>query len=162
VRLCDLFHPTISPVFSLLQIFSFVSRRSDRRSYDRSLAVSGGEPHHHHHYHHHPSPTTSLHYATANEGRRRSANYAWERRRRPPPGSNPHTTSHHPRSHPSGFASNDLHAQRAADSLYYRPPRTGWKETELDRVNRVSGLGRAVQLVGLFIAVAIVGTLGKS
>lgn len=49
-----------------------------------------------------------------------------------------------------------------ADALYHRPPRTGWKETELDRVNHVSGLGRAVQLVGLFIAVAIVGTLGKN
>jgi hypothetical protein len=34
---------------------------------------------------------------------------------------------------------------------------------ELDRVNRVSGLARAAQLVGgFFIAVAIVGTMGKS
>jgi len=56
----------------------------------------------------------------------------------------------------------DPHVGRAADALYYRPPRTSWKETELDRVNRVSGLGRAAQLVGLFIAVAIVGTLGKN
>jgi len=57
----------------------------------------------------------------------------------------------------------DPHVGRAADAPSYRhrPPRTGWKEAELDRVNRVSGLGRAVQLVGLFIAVAIVGTLGK-
>jgi hypothetical protein len=136
-----------------------VSRYSDRRSYDRSLAASGGEPHRHHH---HPSPSTYSHYATANEARHRSANYAWERRRRPTPGSNPHATAHHPRPHPSGFASNGPHAQRAADALYYRPPRTGWKEAEIDRVNRVSGLGRAMQLVGLFVAVAIVGTLGKS
>lgn len=97
---------------------------------------------------------------TANEARRRSANYAWERRHRPPPGSYPRH-AHNPRSQPS--ASSDPHIRQAPGTKqHYRPPRTGWKETELDRVNRVSGLGRAVQLVGLFIAVAIVGTLGKS
>jgi hypothetical protein len=142
---------------SLFKTFGFTIH--DRRSYDRSLAPSGEEPHRHHH---HSSPSTYSHYATANQARRRSANYAWERRRHPTPGSNPHATAHHPRPHPSGFASNGPRAQPTADALYYRPPRTGWKETELDHVNRVSGLGRAVQLVGLFIAVAIVGTLGKS
>jgi len=141
-----------------------------RRSYDRSLAASGGQQSGYHH-HHQPPPTYS-HYATANETRRQSANYAWERRHRPPPGSNPHINHQyqrypHPRSQTSSsssYASGDYYSHRATagGTFHYRPPRTGWKETELDRVNRVSGLGRAMQLVGLFIAVAVVGTLGKS
>ena len=140
----------------------YVLQRRGRRSYDRSLVASGSV---HQHHHHHQPPKAYSHYATANEARRRSANYAWERRYRPPPSSHPHpqTTHHRPRSYPSS-AANDPHVGRAADAPYYRPPRTGWKEAELDRVNHVnhvSGLGRAVQLVGLFIAVAIVGTLGK-
>jgi hypothetical protein len=135
-----------------------------RRSYDRSLASSSSStitsataahPHQHH----------SHNYASTNEARRRSANYAWDRRHHhhpPPPGSKPHAYTYTAqRAQPS---SGDPHVRRATGTSphYYRPPRTGWKETELDRVNRVSGLGRAVQLVGLFIAVAVVGTLGKS
>ncbi|KAI9438260.1 DnaJ-domain-containing protein [Lactarius indigo] len=59
--------------------------------------------------------------------------------------------------------SGDPHIHRtAASGFRYHPPRTGWKETELDRVNRVSGLGRAAQLVGIFVFIAFVGTLGKS
>jgi hypothetical protein len=150
--------PSLLPTFPL-QIY--ISRRLNRRSYDRALVSSGSAHQHHHHY---QPPKAYSHYATANEARRRSANYAWERRRRPPPGSQPHTAHHHhPRSYPSSSAAaGDPHVGRAPDAFHYRPPRTGWKETELDRVNRVSGLGRAVQLVGLFIAVAVVGTLGKN
>jgi hypothetical protein len=131
-----------------------------RRSYDRSLSA---HQHHHHHHNEHPThPTHPSHnyYASANEARHRSANYAWERRHRPPSGSNPHAhTAAQRRAHDAAH-----HAAAGPSSPYYHrpPPRTGWKETELDRVNRVSGLGRAVQLIGLFIAVAIVGTLGKS
>ncbi len=151
--------------FSLLSLhWNIDSHVNGRRSYDRSLAVSGGQQS----GHYQPPPTYS-HYATANEARRRSANYAWERRHRPSPGSNPHIHhqyQHHPhsRSQASSYASSESHFRRAAASgtFHYRPPRTNWRETELDRVNRVSGLGRAVQLVGLFIAVAVVGTLGKS
>ncbi|KAI0275725.1 DnaJ domain-containing protein [Russula aff. rugulosa BPL654] len=73
---------------------------------------------------------------------------------------------HHPRSQTSSssYASSDPRSRRATGDgrPLYRPPRTRWEETELDRVNRVSGLGRALQLVGLFVAVAVVGTLGKS
>jgi hypothetical protein len=143
------------------------SRVNGRRSYDRFLAASGGQQSVYHQPHPHP---TYSHYATANEARRRSANYAWERRRRPPPGSNPHV--HHYQHHPhprsqtsSSSASSDLHSRRptAGTTPHYRPPRTDWKETELDRVNRVSGLGRAMQLVfGIFVSIAFVGTMGKS
>ena len=138
------------------KFFVFVSRVSkNRRSYDRSLSsTSGGvasdanQPGYHYSYH-----------ATANEARRRSANYAWERRHRSPPGSNPHAHSSAQRPQPSG----DPHVRRAAASGFrHYPPRTDWKETELDRVNRVSGLGRAAQLVGIFVFIAFVGTLGKS
>ena len=152
--------PTPSPLLlppSPLQLY--VLRRRGRRSYDRSLVASGSVHQHHHHY---QPPKAYSHYATANEARRRSANYAWERRYRPPPSSHPHTAHHRPHSSPSSSVASDPHVRRAADAPYYRPPRTGWKEAELDRVNHVSGLGRAVQLVGLFIAVAIVGTLGKN
>lgn len=153
----------LSPSASHFPLQIHVSRRRGRRSYDRALVASGGAHQHHHHY---QPPKAYSHYATANEARRRSANYAWERRRRPPPGSQPHTAHHHqPRSYPSSSsaaATGDPHVGRAPDAFHYRPPRTTWKETELDRVNRVSGLGRAVQLVGLFIAVAVVGTLGKN
>jgi curved DNA-binding protein CbpA len=142
------------------------SRVKRRRSYDRSLAASGGQQQSDYHQ---PPPAYS-HYATANETRRRSANYAWERRHRPPPGSSPHHQyqQHQPHSRSqtssSSYASSDPHSRRATagGTPHYRPLHTNWKETELDRVNRVSGLGRAVQLVGLFIAVAVVGTLGKS
>jgi hypothetical protein len=142
------------------------SRVKRRRSYDRSLAASGGQQQSGYHQ---PPPAYS-HYATANETRRRSANYAWERRHRPPPGSSPHHQyqQHQPHSRSqtssSSYASSDPHSRRATagGTPHYRPPHTSWKETELDRVNRVSGLGRAVQLVGLFVAVAVVGTLGKS
>jgi hypothetical protein len=149
------------------------SRANGRRSYDRSLATPGGQQQTSYHQPHaHAHPTAYSHYATANEARRRSANYAWERRRRPPPpGSNPHLHFHrpHPRSQPSpsspSSATNEhpQFRQATASTRHYRPPRADWKETELDRVNRVSGLGRAMQLVGLFsIAIALVGAMGKS
>jgi len=163
------FHPDISDdpqarekFLTFSEAYTVLGDDRKRRLYDRSLMASGdGTPHHHHYQ---PPPPYS-HYATANETRRRTANYAWERRHRPSVGSNPHPHHHqprHPRSHPS--ASSDPHVRRTAanSALYYRSPRTSWKETELDRVNRVSGLGRAVQLVGLFMAVAVVGTLGRS
>jgi hypothetical protein len=157
---------SVSPSFrSSCQSIS--SRVKGRRSYDRSLAASGGGQQSGYYQ---PPPTYS-HYATANEARRRTANYAWERRHRPPPGSNPHTHSQyqhqpHPRSQTSSsssYASSDPYSRRATagGTPRYRPPRTS-REEELDSVNRVSGLGRALQLVGLFIAVAVVGTLGKS
>ena len=127
----------------------------NRRSYDRSLAPTNSgvasdvnQPGYYYSYH-----------ATANEARRRSANYAWERRHRPPPGSNSHAQSSAQRSQPSG----DPHVRRAAaGGPRHYPPRTKWQETELDRVNRVSGLGRAAQLVGFFVFIAFVGTFGKS
>ncbi|KAI0252831.1 DnaJ domain-containing protein [Lactifluus subvellereus] len=160
-KLSKQFHPDINKdpqarenflVFS--EAYAVLGDDRQRRSYDRSLTSSGGGAAAAHHYQH---PT--YHYASANEARRRSANYAWERRHRSPPGSNPHGHATQ-RPQPSGT---DPHARRAAGSTpRYRPPRTSWKETELDRVNRVSGLGRAVQLVGIFVAVAVVGTLGKS
>ncbi|KAH9968073.1 hypothetical protein BC827DRAFT_1170053 [Russula dissimulans] len=167
-RLSKQFHPDINDdpqarekFLTFSEAYTVLGDDRNRRLYDRSLAASGDRSSHHHHYQ--PPPPYS-HYATANETRRRTANYAWERRHRPPAGSNPHAhhRHHYPHSHPS--TSSDPHVRRtAADStLYYRSPRTGWKEAELDRVNRVSGLGRAVQLVGLFIAVAVVGTLGRS
>jgi len=165
-KLSKQFHPDINKdpqaeeqFVAFSEAYAVLGNDRQRRAYDRSLAASGNVHQHHHHY---QPPKAYSHYATANEARRRSANYAWERRRRPPPGSQPHATHHHPRSHPSSSVAGDPHVGRAADALYYRPPRTSWKETELDRVNRVSGLGRAAQLVGLFIAVAIVGTLGKN
>jgi hypothetical protein len=136
-----------------LSVFTPLMQAS-RRSYDRSLAstyssvVSDAKQPGYYSYH-----------ATTTEARRRSANYAWERRHRPPPGSNPHTYSSAQRSPPSG----DPHVRRETASRFrYQPPRTGWKETELDRINRVSGLGRAAQLVGIFVFIAFVGTLGKS
>ncbi|KAI9428436.1 DnaJ-domain-containing protein, partial [Lactarius indigo] len=121
------------------------------RSYDRSLASTNGV------VSDASQPGYYSYHATTNEVRRRSANYAWERRHRPPPGYT-HPSSAQ-RSQPSG----DPHIHRtAASGFRYHPPRTGWKETELDRVNRVSGLGRAAQLVGIFVFIAFVGTLGKS
>jgi len=168
-KLSKQFHPDINKdpqarekFVAFSEAYTVLANDRQRRSYDRSL-VSSSSVHQHHHY---QPPKTYSHYATANEARRRSANYAWERRYRPPPGSHPHphTTHYRPRPYPSSVAS-DPHVGRAADAPYYRPPRTGWKEAESDRVNHVnhvSGLGRAVQLVGLFVAVAIVGTLGKN
>ncbi|KAI0301285.1 hypothetical protein BC826DRAFT_1101910 [Russula brevipes] len=79
------------------------------------------------------------------------------------PGLQPTPLRHYARSQQHPSASSDPHGRRAdPHTLHYRPPRTDWKDTELGRVNRVSGLGRAAQLVALFVAVAVVGTLGKS
>ena len=149
-----------------------LTREHDRRSYDRFLIASGGEQQSGYHQPHaqaHAHPTYS-HSATPNEARRRSANYAWERRRRPPPpGPNPYSHVHRPNprsqtTSPASPSSEHPHfRQTTARRVHYRPAHADWKETELDRVNRVSGLGRAAQLVGLFsIAVALVGAMGKS
>jgi DnaJ family protein C protein 30 len=160
-KLSKQFHPDVNKdpqarekfvVFS--EAYAVLGDDRQRRSYDRSLASTSGsvasDASQHGYYSYH---------ATANETRRRSANYAWERRHRPPPGSNTHAHSSAQRSQPSG----DPHVRRtAASGFHHHPPRTGWKETELDRVNRVSGLGRATQLVGIFVFIAFVGTFGKS
>ena len=155
-----------SPLLSSSSFETQNSRVNGRRSYDRFLATPCGQQQTGHHQPH-AHPTTYSHYATANEARRRTANYAWERRRRPPPpGSNPHLHFHrpHPRSQTtSSVNEHPQFRQATASTRHYRPPRADWKETELDRVNRVSGFGRALQLVGLFsVAVALVGAMGKS
>ncbi|KAN0139226.1 DnaJ domain containing protein [Lactarius tabidus] len=158
-KLSKQYHPDVNKdpqarekfvVFS--EAYAVLGDDRQRRSYDRSLAstssgvVSDANKPGYYSYH-------------ATEARRRSANYAWERRHRPPPGSNPHTYSSAQRSQPSG---DPLFRRGTASGYRYHPPRTGWKETELDRVNRVSGLGRAAQVVGIFVFIAFVGTLGKS
>ncbi|KAF8497515.1 DnaJ-domain-containing protein [Russula emetica] len=173
-KLSKKFHPDVNKepqarekFLAFSEAYAVLGDDRQRRSYDRSLAASGGQQSDYYQ----PHPTYS-HYATANETRRRSANYAWERRHRPPPGTNPHTHyqqyQHQPHTRSqtssSSYASSDPYSRRATagGTPRYRPPRTSWEETKLDRLSRVSGLGRAVQLVGLFIAVAVVGTLGKS
>ncbi|KAI9464020.1 DnaJ-domain-containing protein [Lactarius psammicola] len=160
-KLSKQFHPDVNKdpqarekFVAFSEAYAVLGDDRQRRSYDRSLASTNGgiasDVN---------QPGYYSYHATTNEARRRSANYAWERRHRSPPGSNPHAHSSAQRSQPSG----DHHARRtAASGFRYHPPRTGWKETELDRVNRVSGLGRAAQLVGIFVFIAFVGTLGKS
>lgn len=157
-KLSKQFHPDVNKdpdarekFVAFSEAYAVLGDDRQRRSYDRSLAstnVSGGIA---------PDANQPGYYATTNEARRRSANYAWERRHRPPPG-HAHPSSAQ-RSQPSG----DPRVHRTtASGFRYHPPRTGWKETELDHVNRVSGLGRAAQLVGIFVFIAFVGTLGKS
>jgi len=158
-KLSKQFHPDVNKdpqarekFVAFSEAYAVLGNDRQRRSYDRSLASTNVVSDTH-------QPGYHSYYATANEARRRSANYAWERRHRPPPGSNPHAHPSAQRSQPSG----DPHVRReTANGFRYQPPRTGWKETELDRVNRVSGLGRAAQLVGIFVFIAFVGTLGKS
>ncbi|KAN0109549.1 hypothetical protein V8E52_009192 [Russula decolorans] len=175
-KLSKKFHPDVNKepqarekFLAFSEAYAVLGDDRQRRSYDRSLVASGGQQS----GYNQPPPTYS-HYATANEARRRSANYAWERRHRPPPGSGPHMHHQHQhQAHPrsqtssssssSSYASSDPYSRRATagGTPHYHPPRTRREETELDHLNRVSGLGRALQLVGLFIAVAVVGTLGK-
>jgi len=160
-KLSKQFHPDVNKdpqarekFVAFSEAYAVLGDDRQRRSYDRSLvSTNSGVVSDAH------QPGYYSYHATGNEARRRSANYAWERRHRPPPGSNPHVHSSAQRSQPSG----DPYFRRgAASGIRYHPPRTGWKETELDRVNRVSGLGRAAQLVGIFVFIAFVGTLGKN
>ncbi|KAI0267387.1 DnaJ domain-containing protein [Gloeopeniophorella convolvens] len=159
-KLSKQYHPDINKdpqarekFHTFSEAYTILGDDRKRRAYDRSLGSEGITSNAHQ-----PGHPADYHsqYTSANEARRRMATYAWERRHRPPPGSHPHVhpTAHRPQ------AMGDTHNRPTASAGPHRPPRTGWKETELDRVNSVSSLGRAAQLVGLFVIVAFVGTLG--
>ncbi|KAI0320387.1 DnaJ domain-containing protein [Amylostereum chailletii] len=132
-----------------------------RRAYDRSLSTPSNSGHSGHASTHtahgHPHQYQYPHWSY--ETRRRGATHAWERRNRPPPGPGPqytHANTHPNRrqeasGRPDPFSS--PHVRRATG--VHTPPRTGWKQTDEDKVTHVSSFSRALQVAGIVVFVSI-------
>ncbi|KAI0061175.1 DnaJ-domain-containing protein [Artomyces pyxidatus] len=143
------------------EAYSILGDDRRRRAYDRSLTMGDASASQHpqaSHHPHHPAyghPYSQWSYET----RRRGATHAWERQGRP--GASAHRPPHSPQhragqgTHPQRDPFTSPHVRRATGAG--QAPRTGWQQTEEDRVGQVSSLWRAAQVTGIVMIVAVFG-----
>ncbi|KAI0040599.1 DnaJ-domain-containing protein [Auriscalpium vulgare] len=141
------------------EAYSVLGDDRQRRAYDRTLSAAPAATSHHPHD---PASYQHPHSQWSYETRRRGATHAWERRR-PPPGASAHPrASHHAGHHhpypgaqqrPDPFSSPNVRRATGAS----KAPRTGWQQTEEDRVGSVSSFWRAAQVAGIVVVVAMFG-----